>query len=596
MRAWVLGFWATGIVLAAGASWLVWHRSGIEDPNLHFAAMIAPVVLWAVLPVLFGRFFWRQSRANDVPGLREQRRAALAFLANRGLTGRKGRYSLPLYLVAGPPGVGKSSLLERSDAELGMPMTIGNGTWWVGSDAIFVEAATGAGARDVFELIRSVRPKLPLNGILLVISPADMTLADQEEHRTIAHAIANELREAETVTGVVAPVYMLLSKVDLVPGFREFFDRQEPQERSEPWGFDLPLGDPAAPQTPDERNREIARGFQRIVSVMRVRHVEWLSREADPVRCGRIHGFSAQVAALQNAIQPILGALSPDRTQAWNGALLRGIFLTSARQEPLSIDALLPDLSQRFAMPRTGTLPPDLGLDEEEHGYFIGGMLQKAILPEAGLASRERRRDRGLWLQWAAVGAIVLATLGAGYFVFRTFDEETRFAARLADSNTDVAALPNPSTIENIPAVLAHLRRLDAIVAQIDAEPAPPDYAFGLSGRGEYSAALETARHNLRRNALLPHLSALIETQLVDPDEDLATLRRLVAVAESADDPESEALQYWLEESAAVVAEKDRHLLLSEGLSALREAGGLTIDPAYVDAARRRIAYRESLS
>lgn len=597
MRVWVLLAWLAGLAMAAGASWLVWQSAEIDDPKLQFAAVLAPVLLWAILPVLFARLLFHRDRSYETPKLRDQRRAALTFLAHRGLKGRSGRYSLPLYLVAGPPGSGKTSLVERSDTGIAMPITIGNSMWWVGKEAIFVEAATGpadAGIREVLKLIRSVRPKLPLNGTLLVVSPADLTLADKAEHRTIAHAIANELREVEEVAGVVAPVYLLLSKVDLVPGFREFFGWQEPQERADPWGFGLPHG---GAQSPEDRNRQIEEGFQRILMAMRVRHVEWLSREADPVRCGRIQGFAAQISALRHAVRPILDALLPDQTNAWNGAVLRGIFLTSARQEPLSIDALLPELSRRFAMPRIGTLPPDLGLDEEEQGYFIGGTLKKAVFPEAGLALRERRHGLGNLIQWSMITVLVAASLGVTYFAFRAFDEEVRLAAKLSQAGAGIEAVPNPSTISDIPAVLARLRQLDVIAAEIDATSAPPAYTFGLSGRGRYAAALDAAKRDTRRNALAPLLAALLETQLVDPERNVAELQHLIKVVEDADEPESETLRVWLTEVTRSTAdEEDQQLLLSEGLTALREAGGLAIDPAYVDAARRMIAYRESLS
>jgi type VI protein secretion system component VasK len=598
MRAWLVLAWLAGLALAATASWLVWHRAGIEAQDLRFAATLAPVVAWGMLPVLFVHRFSGQGRSVETPKLRDQRRAALTFLANRGLKGHA-RYALPVYLVLGPAGAGKSSLLERSETGLGMPRPIGNTTWWVGQDAVFVEATSGlaeADMRDVVELLRSVRPKLPLNGTLLVISPADLTLADQTEHQMLAAAIAQTLRAVEAVGGGVAPVYLMLTKADLLPGFREFFDRQEPQERSHPWGFDLPFGGLNTPQSPGDRNRQIDDGFQRLLSAMRARHVEWLSREADPVRCGRIQGFAAHVAALRSAIRPILEALLPDQTQAWNGAVLRGVFLTSARQEPLSIDALLPELSRRFAMPRSGTLPPDLALDEEDQGYFIAGTLKQAILPEAGLALRERGHRVALPVQWAAVAVIVAAAFATVQFVFRDFDEEAGLAARLSDVGAGIEALANPSTPDKLGAVLGHLRHLDAIAAEIEGRPAPPDFAFGLSGRRDYAAALDAARRALRGNALVPHLAALMESQLVDPDRDQATLQRLIAVAEDADDPGSRAVLDWLQENAAVLAEDDRPLLMSEGLAALRQTGGLTIDPAYTEAARRMIAYRESRS
>src|SRR5690606_36299984 len=167
----------------------------------------------------------------------------------------------------------------------------------------------------------------------------------------------------------------------------EFFDRREPQDREALWGFALPF---VAAPTAEEASTEFELGLNRMLAGMRARHVEWLSREADSVRSGRIHGFATQSAASGRQIRPILEALVPQQTHGWNGAILRGVFLTSARQEPLTIDPMLPDLSRRFSLPRIGTLPPDLGMEDESHGYFIAGAIRNALLPEAGLVSSKR--------------------------------------------------------------------------------------------------------------------------------------------------------------------------------------------------------------
>lgn len=599
MKPWVVAGWFAGLLFACGASWLIWNHAPLRDGDLRFALALSPLVVWAVLPVLLHRSASALAPATENPQLRDLRRAVLTHLADRGLKGGRARYSLPFYLVLGSPGSGKSSLLEASQSGLGMPKSIGQATWWVGKEAVFVEAALGSGGtahRDLYELLRRLRPALPVNGVLLVASPADLALADQAEQRMITQAISDELRELEDVTGSVVPTYLLLSKIDLIPGFREFFDRQEPGERSQPWGFALPFGHEAVAQPSDIRDEKIAEGFRGIVSAMRLRHMEWLSREADPVRCSRIHAFSAQIAALQHSMRPVLNALASEQTRVWKGALLRGLFLTSARQEPLTIDALLPDLSRRFAMPRIGTLPPDLGLDDEDHGYFVEGAFKRAIFPEAGLAMRRSKRRVGPYAQWAAIAALVAAGLAGAYAGFHIFDEEVRLSARVAEAGAARSSLPARSTLAGIPAVVRQFQFLDVLEADIAAVPAPPAYALGLSSRAGLRAALRQSRRDLRANALMPHLSALLETQLVDEDADTETLRERIRAAESAAEPASAILHGWLEASAEAMDDTIRTVFVAEGMEALREAPRLEVDPAYLDAARRLVAYRESLS
>ena len=342
MRAWQISVWIAGLLLTAVASWLLWSfmpeiQVGSFSRDLHFLISLLPLAVWASMPVLFWNRLSRSTAMSISASVQAQRRDAVAFLSARGIKGRRARYSMPFFLLAGPPSSGKTSLLERSDMKLGMPKTIGNATWWVGADAVFIETSLGQGNTpplDVFDLLRSLRPKLPVNATLLVASPADLTLADNVEQQMITEAVAGGLRRLDEMTGAAVPTYLVLSKTDLVPGFREFFDRYEPQEREQPWGFVLPYETMAASVAAEKRQGEIDRGFHDILEAMRVRHMEWLSRESDPLRCGHIHGFAAQIAIIRKTIAPLLDKLTPEHDHSWNGALLRGIFLTSARQEP----------------------------------------------------------------------------------------------------------------------------------------------------------------------------------------------------------------------------------------------------------------------
>lgn len=599
MRPGLLAAWLAGLLLSIAAGWLIWRHAAIAHPDMRFAATLAPLVLWSLVPVVFWRFFARDGGHAGTPGLRDQRRAVLALLADRGLAGRRARYSLPFYLVIGAPGVGKSSLLDRSGLQLSQPTMIGGASWWAGEEAVFVETSFGLpdqSPRQVCDLLRSLRPQLPLNGIVLVASPADLTLSDQAEHRELAQGAARALREVEDATGRPAPVYLVLAKIDLLPGFLEFFDRQEPQERSQPWGFALPFAGLGKRPSTAEAGEAVTRGFQALLAAMRARLVEWLSREADPVRCARINGFGAQVAGLQPTIQPLLDALLPGNGRTWQGAALRGIYLTSARQEALSIDGLLPELSRRFAMPRIGMLPPDLGLDEEEQGFFIGGAFRNAVFTEAGLIGKEQGPRLAAIVQWGAIAAAIAASIGLGYLVTRNFDEQTRLAARSAETASGIAPVANPTNADALPAILASMRQLDELESDLAAAPRAQAQAIGLDARLKLDAAADDARGRLRRNGLAPSLVAMLETELVDLDADVDTLKARIALAEAGGKPNTAALKAWLDKHAATLPADDRVYFVKESTELFTGNGGLSVDPAYVAAARRIIAYKESLS
>ena len=587
---WMLA-WLAGLALASVASWWIWQTDSFPDEAVRFAATIAPVVIWALVLLGAGRWMFGASARPENPKLRDQRRTAIRFLADRGLKGSRGRHSLPLYLVAGPDGAGKSALLEQTQTGLGLPVTIGTSRWWVGQDAIFVETSVGGGqnGQDTYDLIRSVRPRQPVSATMLVVSPSELALADETELRMVADGIASELRLLEERIGSEPPVYLFLTKTDMVPGFREFFDRLEPQDREAPWGFALPF---VAAPTAEEASTEFELGLNRMLAGMRARHVEWLSREADSVRSGRIHGFAMQSAAIGRQIRPILEALVPEQTLGWNGAILRGVFLTSARQEPLTIDPMLPDLSRRFSLPRIGTLPPDLGMEDESHGYFIAGAIRNALLPEAGLVSSKR----SAWplVQWVLIGILATATLVAGWKLFSAYDVEARRTARLSQTLAAIAVPASPSTVENIPSVVSTLQRIAGLKQDVSSDVG---FLSGFFGQGSIQVqAIDETLRNYRHNVLLPHLSALLESELADVEQGDAALQALISIAEAAGEPGSPLLRKWLEDKATLVAEEDRDIFITEAAASINEAGGLPVDPAFAEAARRMIAYRESLS
>ncbi len=115
MKPWSLALWLLGLPVAAVAGWMLWANGGqwlglaTVAPELRFALSMAPLILWALVPVVFWRRFLRNS-ATESPTLKTNRRAVAAFLAKRGLKGERGRNSVPFFLVAGPPGSGKSTL------------------------------------------------------------------------------------------------------------------------------------------------------------------------------------------------------------------------------------------------------------------------------------------------------------------------------------------------------------------------------------------------------------------------------------------------------------------------------------------------------
>ena len=77
------------------------------------------------------------------------------------------------------------------------------------------------------------------NGVLVAISIADLLTLAADERQSHVNAIRSRVAELYQHFGMRFPVYVLLTKCDLVPGFVEFFDDMGADDRAQVWGFTL---------------------------------------------------------------------------------------------------------------------------------------------------------------------------------------------------------------------------------------------------------------------------------------------------------------------------------------------------------------------
>src|SRR5206468_731221 len=90
----------------------------------------------------------------------------------------------------------------------------------------------------------------PINGVLVTTSVSDLLQQSAAERDLHAQALRTRVQELYQALGLRIPVYVLVTKSDLLAGFSEFFSALGKEERAQAWGFALPYGneglDPAS--------------------------------------------------------------------------------------------------------------------------------------------------------------------------------------------------------------------------------------------------------------------------------------------------------------------------------------------------------------
>ncbi len=588
----LLATWGVALLLALGTGLVVWRSAPLASADARFVLAIAPLLVWAILVLLFAG---RAPRADTgaaptlpLEGVQEWRSA----LAARRLAGLSQRYRLPLFVVVGPPGMGKSQLLQRSGLDLDPPVETEDTRWWLGSEAIFVEVASDpATVERLASLLYRFRPACPLNGVVLAVSPADLTLADAIERREIGEGLAASLAALETRSRSRPPVYVALTKIDLAPGFLEGFETLEPGERHQAWGFSFPLSLREGAKTA-EVVEVFHAGVRSLVEATRARLLDALARVDDPLRGGRLIGFGAQVAAMDPIVDTVLRPILPSDVRRRKGAFLRGVYLTSSQQDALTIDALLPELAARYAMPRSGTLP-DIDMGDAEHGFFVAGMLRDAVIGEAGLVGMVkppwyRRRVFGLLVLVLCLCLSVIGATALRLDFERAQARIERFEAQVARLDTSVL-----SERRSDDETLARIAETTDRIGRLNGEEANGArwWAFPAA---DLTRTIEAAHEAALRNSLAPHLTARLASDLADIDAEPDALALRLAAASADDARQPEALARWVEETAAAMPSEGARMSFLEAAPQALALAPESPEPVYLDVARRILAWKDS--
>ncbi|HEX8554226.1 MAG TPA: type VI secretion protein IcmF/TssM N-terminal domain-containing protein, partial [Sphingomonas sp.] len=318
----------SAVVLAAILAWGLPYFVGFLRPTWVRVTCIALVAgVWGLLAFLRIR---KARRAADAiaaelagpnAGDEESRalaaRMAEAMGALRSAAGRKRDYlyTKPWYVIIGPPGAGKTTALVNSglrfpfseQALAGVGGTR-NLDFWFADEAAMVDTAgryttqdsdqavDSRGWTSFLSLLKKHRPLQPINGVIVAIGVDELIRADCARIDDHARAVRRRLVELRRTLEVAAPVYVLLTKADLLAGFTEYYDDLDVEGRRAVLGSTLPFGG-GKPSTD-----ALARAFDEMAQAVADRQAKRVFEEVDGGRRSMLLGFPSQLQSLRSRL------------------------------------------------------------------------------------------------------------------------------------------------------------------------------------------------------------------------------------------------------------------------------------------------------
>jgi type VI secretion system protein ImpL len=419
-------------LIGAGAWWAlslaIWFAGDVvpalEGPFERFALIVGIGVAWLAWELARARRTLKENEAllegiaggaeqdsaaraaHEVSVLRKRLEDATSVLRKARFRGPNGERrtvaELPWYMFIGAPGSGKTTALLNAALRfpLGDPrgeralQGVGgtrNCDWWFTDAAVLLDTAgrytTQESDREAdaaawlgfLELLKRSRPRQPLNGLIVTLSISDLVHWNEAELARYAAHVRERVAELYARLGVSLPVYVLVTKADLLAGFMEFFSDLDAEGRAQVWGTTFAHSELAA--DPAKRfEEEFARLERRLYGILPGR----LQEERDLQRRAAIYRFPQQF----RGTGPLIGAfLAGAFGSGWRGdpPLLRGVYFASGTQEGSPIDRVLGTLARTFNLERK-TQPPNLGSGKS---YFLRRLLHEVIFG-GGRAPRRR--------------------------------------------------------------------------------------------------------------------------------------------------------------------------------------------------------------
>lgn len=273
---------------------------------------------------------------------------------------------LSLVLLIGPKGSGKTALLRQSQFEH-VEVTNEETTFvYYNSLGIIIElteawlhAQTTLLSTTLKEINRCHK-RVKISGLLYAIDVNTLCGLEASEATTLIKKNVKQIHQFGQALGHRIDVGLLLTKMDSVAGFIDFFEHDHAIELNKPLGFSLDWGLLKGQLANNFKSR-----FEHWIHYLEQQVIHKMHGTRSSVKRTLIREFPLQMVNLRHALQTLVSSLSHHHCRVQN------IYFTSAEQDGISINHLDKKIGHEYAL----TLQNFYSQATNYRAYFIEGAL-----------------------------------------------------------------------------------------------------------------------------------------------------------------------------------------------------------------------------
>lgn len=477
--------------------------------------------------------------------------------------------SMPWYMIIGSPGSGKTTLLSNSGLKFPLFNEFSNqaiqgvgGTkncdWWITQEAVLLDTAGRYTSRDSHQkadesgwnnflgLIKKYRRK-PISGLLVSFSMSDVVTMNEYEMGQQLILIKQRIAEINDYFETRFPVYLIITKTDMLAGFSQFYETYSHKEREQTFGITFD----AADSENGDLLASFSGEFNRLTQSITRRQWQRISLERDASRKSLIYSFSDQFASLKPVLNNILESLTQKDNKLSTG-IIRGMYFTSGTQQGAPIDRMIAKVAQTFGLKNNAQVL----WNNDQRSYFIKELLQQVIFPESDqfgvLAGYEKRKRLFKRVSMIAAGVFSIAFC-LGWLI--SYNNNVSYIesseASVVNWNKQYKSQGAGSGSGDIrhylPALNDFSTNLTALVKQKEASFS----GLGLAQSNNLEVEFSASYNRLLKTILLPYVQEQAEFQLKATKNASDKYQALKAylMLKNVDNRDNEFLIKWLQNS-----------------------------------------------
>lgn len=302
-------------------------------------------------------------------------------------------YVLPWYLVIGESASGKTTAIKS--AGLSSPFAEAtkvsglsgtrNCDWWFFEQAIIIDTAGRYAIpvdesrdkdewRDFLSLLGKYRKKEPLNGLIVSIAADKLLSGTAEELEREGLQIRNRIDELMLSVGSKFPVYVVVTKCDLIKGMTQFSDKLPDSVLKQAMGMVTPQVGNVSQHFWKQALDTVAERLSNLL--LRILHDSG-AKHLDPA----LILFPCEFERLAIGLEPFMSKAFQENPYQ-ETPILRGLFFTSGRQEGTPYSHFLHKI---------GLLGEKEVLQGTNRGMFLHDFFSKILPMDRGIFAPTRR-------------------------------------------------------------------------------------------------------------------------------------------------------------------------------------------------------------